>query len=57
MPASSRSPAEVAPGAVMGKKLVIVLVPMTAVPGVAVPAVGVSPDVHAANVNSMANTR
>ena len=36
----------------MGKKLVIVLVPMTAVP-----AVGVSPDVHAANVNSMANTR
>ena len=28
----------------MGKKLVIVLVPMTAVPGVAVPAVGVSPD-------------
>ena len=41
----------------MGKKLVIVLVPMTAVPGVAVPAVGVPPDVHAANVNSMANTR
>ncbi len=41
----------------MGKKLVILLVPMTAVPGVAVPAVGVSPDVHAANVNSMANTR
>ena len=33
------------------------LVPMTAVPGVAVPTVGVSPDVHAANVNSMANTR
>ena len=41
----------------MGKKLVIVLVPMTAVPGVAVPAVGVPPDVHAANVNSMANTK